>query len=212
MNYRNRLPRGLGLVVCTVALSACSVLPDSTPMAVYQLPAVSLTAIGNAASLQSHARSASSLQVDTPYSQHLLDSQRILVQPPGSYQVNVYQGAQWADTSPVMVRNRITAVLRQQIAGLIVSTDSTRLQTNWRLKGELEEFQVNYDAAVPVVHIRFNATLVQSAKERAVAAQTFTVKQPANGTQLPEVVTAFGLATDQLSAELARWLMQQPLN
>lgn len=209
MNYQYRLRRGLGLVAASLVLSACTILPESAPLAVYQLPPVSVSSGPAAAATPNTAQI---LQVDTPYSEQLLNSQRILVRPTGSRQVNVYQGAQWADTNPVLLRNRLAAVLRQQTTGLIISTDSTRVKPNWQLKGELSEFQVNYDNDVPVVHIRFNALLVQSAKDHAVVAKSFAIQQPVNGTQLPEVVTAFGLAADQLSLALARWIMQLPLN
>lgn len=208
MNHRNSLRRGLGLIVAAMALSSCSVLPDAVTLAVYQLPPTSVASVNTDSGMQATQRSAASLQVDTPYSEKLLNSQRILVRPAGSRQVNVYQGAQWADTNPVLVRNRIAAILRQQATGLIISTDSTRIQTKWRLKGELDEFQVNYDSGVPVVHIRFNAVLVQSEENRALVAQSFAIQQPVNGMQLPEVVTAFGLAIDQLSVTLARWVLQ----
>lgn len=212
MNFKSSLRRGLGLIVISMVLSACTILPDSAPMAVYQLPPVSVVAADATPSTPGKRQAVSSLQVDTPYSQHLLDSQRIVVQTSGSSQVSVYQGAQWVDTNPVLVRNRITAVLRQQIPGLIVSTDSTRLQTNWQLKGELEEFQVSYIDGVPIVHIRFNAALIQPVTNRALATHNFAVTQAVNGTQLPEVVLAFGLATDQLAAQLASWLKQQALD
>lgn len=192
--------------VIAMSLSACSILPKSEMAAVYQLPALSpAAAVAPVAARPDAAIWA--LRVDTPYSSELINSQRIVVRPPGD-KLSVYKDARWADTGPVLLRNRIVDAFRTQASAILVSSDSNRLLSDLLLQGDLGAFQVNYEQGAPVVHIQFDATLVQPADNRAVATRRFDIHQPVSGTQLPEVVSAFGLAADHLSAQLVNWVLQ----
>lgn len=69
-----------------------------------------------------------------------------------------------------------------------VSSDSN-LPADLELKGDLSAFQMEYQSGMPSVNIRFYATLVQSTRNRTVATRSFEVRQPAEGRNVPDVVT-----------------------
>ena len=77
------------------------------------------------------------------------------------------------------------------------------------LTGELRAFQSEYQNGKPVIHIRYDARLVRTLGQRIVASRSFEVSQPVDGKQVPEVVSAFGKAADQLSAQVVEWTLQQ---
>ena len=63
-----------------------------------------------------------------------------------------------------------------------------------------------------MVVIRFDARLVKSSGLRIVASRRFDISQPVNGTAVPQVVAAFGQATDALASQVVGWTLQQPLD
>ncbi len=196
----------LVLALSVVLLSACSVLPASKTLTVYQLPATTAqTPVAAVVSVQPAASWA--LRVDTPYSSQLINSQRILVQPPGDA-ISVYQGARWSDAAPVMLRDHLVDAFRAQAPRLVVSNDSSRLLYDVALAGDLSQFQVVYGASGPVVHIQLDASLVQDYGKRTLATKRFYVQQAVHGTQVPEVVVAFGVAADALATQLIAWTLQ----
>lgn len=185
-------------------LSACSVLPKADPQEIYRLPATALPH-DNAAPVNW------SLRVDTPNAERMIDSSRITVLPQGDT-VSVYKGARWSDTATKLLRNRFVDAFRDngRIAGL--SSDETSLQADYSLSGDLRAFQSVYENGQPVVVIRFDARLVQNNGLRIVASRRFDITQPVGGTTVPQVVAAFGQATDALASQLVNWTLQQPLD
>jgi len=125
--------------------------------------------------------------------------------------VSVYQGARWSDTATTLLRNRIVDAFRDngRIAGL--SSDETSLQADYSLSGDLRSFQSVYQNGQPVVVIRFDARLVKNNGLSIVASHRFDITQPVGGTSVPQVVAAFGQASDALASQLVSWTLQQPL-
>nr|WP_199045642.1 ABC-type transport auxiliary lipoprotein family protein [Dyella sp. ASV24] len=185
-------------------LSACSVLPKSEPQQIYRLPATPLPHDGGASVNWS-------LRIDTPQAERMIDSSRITVLPQGDT-ISVYKGARWSDSATTLLRNRFVDAFRDngRIAGL--SSDETSLQADYVLSGDLRAFQSVYENGQPVVVIRFDARLVKSNGLRIVASRRFDITQPVSGTAVPQVVTAFGQATDALASQLVNWTLQQPLD
>lgn len=196
----------LVLALFVALLSACSILPAPQTLKVYQLPAGTEPASSVSRAAQPAADWA--LRIDTPYSSQLINSERILVQPPGGDSTSMYQGARWSDVAPVMLRDRLVAAYRVQAPMLMVSSDSSSLLYDVLLIGDLTQFQVVYGGSGPVVHIQFDASLVQAASRRTLATRRFTEHQAVDGTQLPQVVAAFGVATDALATQMIAWTLQ----
>lgn len=185
-------------------LGACSILPKAESPDIYRLPSTPLPRDSTPAVNWS-------LRVDTPNAERMIDSSRIAVLPQGDV-VSVYQGARWSDTATTLLRNRIVDAFRDngRIAGL--SSDETSLQADYSLSGDLRSFQSVYENGQPVVVIRFDARLVKNNGLSIVATHRFDITQTVGGTSVPQVVAAFGQASDTLASQLVSWTLQQPLS
>ena len=197
------LARHLPVWTAIALLSACSVLPRAKSRDLSRLPATPLA----------HASAPPvgwSLRIDTPLAERMIDSSRITVLPQPDV-VSVYKGARWSDSATTLLRNRLIDAFRDDGRIAALSSDDNGLQADYSLSGDLRAFQSEYQGTQPVVVIRFDARLVQNNGLRIVATHRFEITQPVAGTAVPQVVTAFGQATDALANQLVAWTMQQPL-
>jgi cholesterol transport system auxiliary component len=195
------LPRLLGVTALVSLLGACSILPEAESPDFYLLPATQQPA-------RSNAEVNWSLRVSAPNASLALDSNRIAVVPQGN-QLSSYQGARWSNRAPSLLRDRLLDAFIANGSIRALSSDEASLQADLDLTGELRAFQSEYQDGRPVIHIRYDARLVRTLGQRIVASRTFEVSQPVDGKQVPEVVSAFGKAADQLSARVVEWTLQQ---
>lgn len=195
------LPRVLGAVALISLLGACSILPEAESPDFYLLPATQQPARSNAAVNWS-------LRVSAPTASLALDSNRIAVVPQGN-QLSSYQGARWSNRAPGLLRDRLLDAFTASGGIAALSSDETSLQADFDLTGELRAFQSEYQNGKPVIHIRYDARLVRTLGQRIIASRTFEVRQPVDGKQVPDVVSAFGKAADQLSDQVVQWTLQQ---
>lgn len=195
----NRL-RLLATLLLASSLVACSVLPKSQVLSTYRLPATSLPSQPTSADW--------ALRVNKPYSSQLLDSTRIAVVPPGD-QISAYQGVRWSDRAPLLLRDRLIDAFLDDGRLKAVSSDETRLQADLELDGDLRAFNSEYQNGRPVVRILFEARLVDSSSRRILASRRFEANQAASDTSVPAVVSAFGLASDQLARDVMDWTLAQ---
>lgn len=188
-----------GLLACSLALAACSILPKADPQTVYRLPPASTRAAANTSSSDPRA-----LRIATPYASRSLDSERILVLPEGNV-VKSYAGARWSDPAPVLVRDRLLEAFQADGRFGSLSGDQSNIAATVELAGSLQAFQSEYRNGVPTIVIVYDARMIDTATRRQLAAQRFSVTQAVAGSQLPEVVSAFGQASDRLAAEVVTW-------
>lgn len=186
-----------------VLMVGCSVLPKAEPEIVYVLPEQNV--VSRAAVTPSGPRW--SLRVLTPYSSRMVNSTRILVIPDGS-EISVYKGVRWADPAPIIVRNRLVNAFRGQAPIEAVSNDSSHFVADLELGGDLNRFHVVYADGAPIVDIQLDAFLINPSDLHIIATQRFSVQQPVNGKEVPEVVQAFGAASDKLATDLVAWALK----
>lgn len=189
------LPALLGL------LSACTLLPDVEPIRVFLLPAGDMPAAADATRLER------TLRIHTPQASRVLAGPRIAVVLAGN-QISAYQGARWGDAAPTLLRDRLIEAFRQSGQLSAVSSEETGLQADLALLSDLRAFQSEYVEGAPQVVIRLDAQLVSTADQRSLASRRFEIRQPSAGTQLENVVSAFGQASDELSRQLLAWTRQ----
>jgi cholesterol transport system auxiliary component len=189
-------------------LAGCSVLPKSTPVDLYQLPST-LPLLAPSASRT--APRPESLRVTRPAAGTLLAGQRIIVLPAGD-RVSHYKGAQWSEPAPLLLRNRLLDALRHDGRLATLSSDDRMLQADFELDGELRAFQSVYQDGSPQVLLQLDLRLVQPATQRIVASRRFEQLQPASGSALPAVVSAFGQASDRLALQVVDWSVEQIAN
>ena len=195
MNLRH----GCVVIALGVLLGSCSILPRSEAPNVYLLPATPVEPTTQ------QAVRYQSLRIVTPDAARPLDSTRIAVLPEGNI-ITSYQGARWSDSAPRLLRDRLLDAFRTDGRFAALSSDDAQLQADLELTGDLRAFQSEYVHGVPVVVIRYDAQLVQRRSQKIMAARRFDIRQPVAGKEVPQVVTAFGQATDQLAAQVISWV------
>ena len=188
-----------GLISTALWLSACTIFPEATPQTRYNLPAAALQPIATTQN--------STLYVALPQANRLINSNYILVQPNGT-QMQSYKGAQWADTAPVLLRERFVQALTDAALFQAVTGDAA-LNTPLALEGYLANFEVQYQDGQPVIRIQYEGKVVDRQSSSIMRSQRFVISQPAAATDIDAVITAFGLAADELSLQVLAWLQQQ---
>jgi cholesterol transport system auxiliary component len=190
----------LGGTVAALAMACmagCSILPKAESPDVYLLPVVTGVAHGGEGLSWS-------LRVVTPQASNPIDSNRIAVVPTTN-QITSYQGARWADRLPVLFRNRLMDAFRQDARVASVSSDDANLQATMELDSQLGSFQSEYENGAPVAVIGLDAQLVATHDHRILASRHFQVREPVQGKAVPQVVEAFGRATNKVAVELVAW-------
>ena len=180
--------------------TACSVLPQAESLTYYQLPAVALTAQQAPA-----AHKQLIIQVNRPHAERLLASSRITVLPQGN-ELSAYKGVRWGDDVPALLRNRLADALRDAAQFRAVVLDSESVIADLELGGTLGAFQVEYIQGAPRVRIQFDALLRNQRSGELLQTRRFVVQQDVVGTAVPQVVEAFGQASDALSLQVSQWL------
>lgn len=191
------------LVAGFALTSACSILPKTEPSDVYRLPA----APGSTALPRSTAL-AWSLRLAKPQAGDMLNSAKIAVIPQGDL-ISSYKASRWSDPVPILLRNRLLDGFAQDGRVHLLSTDDSNLQTDLELGGNLQAFQTEYQGNAAQVVIRLNALLVRGNDQRILASRRFEVRQPLNDVMVPAVVAGFGQASDQLTAQVIAWTIEQ---
>jgi cholesterol transport system auxiliary component len=200
--FAQRSAGWLGLIV-VLTISSCSILPPKETPDVYVLPHAAQTASANNGSQLDWQ-----LRVDTPEATGMLAGNGIVVMPePGK--VTVYKGAQWSDSAPVLLRERLVdAFLATHRLPAVVS-EADSLHADFVLGGDLRAFQSEYRNGSPMVIVRFDAQLRRGGSRTVLAARSFEVTTTPSGAAEPQVVQAFGQACDQLSAQVVEWTLAQ---
>ncbi|CNF75099.1 ABC-type transport auxiliary lipoprotein family protein [Yersinia bercovieri] len=204
IRYLGRRTWLLMLSMLAMLLSACTILPTAPVSQVYLLPVPPATNAPRAQSVNW------SLRVSQPATSQFLNSSRIAVQPQGQ-EIAVYQNSRWSDPAPILVRNRLIQEFRADGRIRAVSSDDDSLQADVELSGDLSAFQGVYLTDKSEVLIRFDARLVRISDRRIIATRHFEIRQPIKGTEMNEVVQAFGLASDQLATQVLNWMLQHSI-
>lgn len=198
---RYTLPLLLTLVV--LSLSGCSLLIERSPVTLFDLPAEALTSAvdaDNATDL--------TLRVATPGASGLLVSPRILVVPQ-PHQPQVYAGARWANSMPQLLRDRmIDAFQNDGRLPRLIHAESM-VSADVELISNLRTFHSEYTSGSPEAVVRLDVRLVDARSQRLIAGQRFTQRQTASSEAIPDVIGAFGAASDALMRELVDWTLIQ---
>jgi cholesterol transport system auxiliary component len=185
-----------------LALAGCSVLGgDKEPVTIYA-PQVRVAAD------PAWPQVAWQLAIVKPNAARIVDSPRINVRPtPGELQV--YRGASWAQPATDMLEDALVQGFQDsgRIAGVARVGDGIR--ADYKLAVDLRRFEADYAGGdVPAATIELNAKLLDNLDQHVVASRTLQVAQPAGGTDVAAVSTAFQQALTQVSTELVGWTLR----
>lgn len=201
MNVINRRLYSLWLLFGSVALSACTILPEPRAFDIYRLPPSTVTA-------SNEAPVDWGLRILRPASNDLLGGSRIAVLP-DAHRLSVYEGARWNSPAPELWRDHLLDAFHNDGRVRKLSSDSQVLEADLELSGMLRAFQTEYRDGGPEVVIRLDANLVDIRSRRILASQRFNVTEAVHDEQLPHVIEAFGRASDTLAAEIIDWTLRE---
>lgn|SRR5690554_6164404 len=191
----------VALFTALLGLGACTVLPESEALSVYQFPSPP------AGSASSEPRLPLSLRVNTPQAGYAFSGPRIMVVTADN-QLQSYKGVRWSDPSPQLLREYLAVSLQRSGALSSVTTDEHALHADVHLDTNLRRFQLNTDDT-PRIVIELDARLVNPESRRIYVNHSFLVQQPVTSTQITDVVQGYGQATEELTRQLLAWTRQQ---
>jgi cholesterol transport system auxiliary component len=147
------------------------------------------------------------LSVSRPTAARVIDSPRIAVRPAPN-ELQVYRGASWSQPPADLVETTVLRALEDSGKILSVARSGVGIRADYKLVMDLRRFEADYaGAAAPSAVIELNAKLLHAAEQRVVASRTFVQSQPAAGTELPQVTTAFDQALERLTSEVVGWTL-----
>jgi cholesterol transport system auxiliary component len=190
------------LVTLLMGVSACSLTPSPESITTYRLT-VELP-LNPKQSIQPLNLS---LRVNKPNASGYLATTRIVVMTENN-QLSVYKGAQWHETTPLMVRNHLLDTFRQTQLISFISGDDKQLAAQVELDSDLRAFQTEYRKEKHLISLTLAARLVNPKEKKIIASQVFNEQISAKSEQLSDVMDAFVVAQNQLSQSVVRWTYQ----
>lgn len=177
-------------------LSACNVLPERTPVDLFQLPASSINTSASA-SIEG------GLRLMTPDTSDALNGSRLLTLQDNTFQA--WPAARWSAPIPQLWRDWLLDAFWRDGRFQGLSTDSTVLQSQFAINGMLRALHTELIAGQQTAVIRFDAQLIDTASRTILASQRFEAREPLRSQNAPAAVAALGVAADRLSRELIDW-------
>lgn len=183
-------------------LSACSILPKSPTLTVYQLPQREIQS-------QSVSSVNEVLRVAIPYSRNYLDTQRIVVVTP-ERSLAVVDGIRWEDLSPIVFRDSLIRALRSAGIYRAVINDDTS-SGDYSLRSDLQDFQLDHSVqpAEAVISLDANLTNLKNI-DQATNTRSFSARSPLRAESNEAVIEAFAEANHQIQQQIIQWLSTQP--
>jgi len=188
------------LLMSLLLVTGCSLTPASDPITTLTLKATP-TINSQITPLNM------SLRINKPNASGYLASARILVMT-DKHQLSLYKGAQWNETTPLLIRNHLMDSFRQTNVISFISTDDKRIAASVELDSDLRAFQLEYQQGKPVILIKLVVRLIDANQKRIIANQTFTQSIDASSSELNSVVDAFAHAQNSLSQSVVVWTQQ----
>lgn len=199
----NRLTLATGLLAGLLSLSACTLLPESEPLAVYQFPQPAM--VGGSAQNGQHLYL--SLRIDTPQAGYAHSGPRLIVQTPDN-QLLGYKGVRWSDPTPTLLREYLALAFQRQGALRAVTTDENALHADIHLSSDVRRFQI-VASGEPHILIELQARLVNPESRRTYVSHDFSVQQPIASTSVEHVLKGYDQASAALATQLIDWAVPQ---
>lgn len=196
-----RLILASSMLAGLLTLSACTLIPESEALKVYQFPQPA----------QSDTRTAQppsvSLRVDTPQAGYAYSGPRLMVQTEAD-QLLSYKGVRWSDPTPTLLREYLALAFQRQGAMSTVTTDENALYADVHLGSDLRRFQV-VDSNEPHILIELQARLINPESRRVYVSHDFIVRQPISNTSIQQVIEGYEQASAELATQLLDWAVPQ---
>ena len=149
------------------------------------------------------------LTIEEPLASGGLDSNRIALYP-HSTRIKFFANARWAERAPKMLQTLLVESFENTDKIIAVGRQSIGLRSDYTLKTEVREFQVehNSEAQTYVIRVRVNAKLVQQPKRVIVGSHSFEHTVEIDDTSdMDSIVIAFDQATGRVLKKLVEWTL-----
>ncbi len=189
------------LLLPIALICACSILPSSAPVNIYQLPQPTFK------QTTSQQVKNIALRINLPNTNLQINSQRIIVLPEPNL-VSSYQGSRWNDVAPNILKDRIISGFISDGRIKSVNSGDSGLYADLEIDSYLQSFQTEYVSGSPQVVIRYEAKLVNPNTRKVVSSRRFEIIEIPAGVNVPQIISAFGQATDKLNNQLIEWTIK----
>ena len=184
------------LVLCeALLLGACSTLISSPTLATYDLTAPTQVAAGGNGRAQ--------IMVAEPTALQAINSERILVHPPGG-EITYLPGAQWADRLPALVQARLIQTFENAHRIGMVGRPDDKFTPDDVLSTDIRDFQIEAGGG-PVAVVTIAARIVNQRTGRISAANLFSARVPAPGTNGQQATAALDQALRKVLVDILAW-------
>ncbi|MGA7279433.1 MAG: ABC-type transport auxiliary lipoprotein family protein [Desulfocapsaceae bacterium] len=149
------------------------------------------------------------LIIEEPVAAGGLDTSRIALRPHAT-QLQFYADARWTERAPKMVQTLLVESFENTNKIISVGRQSIGLRSDFTLKTELREFQVEQspDSENMNVRVRINAKLVQQPTRVIIGSQSFEyARETPSDSTMDEIVVAFDIATGKVIKRLVEWTL-----
>ena len=149
------------------------------------------------------------LIIEEPVAAGGLDTSRIALRPHAT-QLQFYADARWTERAPKMVQTLLVESFENTNKIISVGRQSIGLRSDFTLKTELREFQVEQspDSENMSVRVRINAKLVQQPTRVIIGSQSFEyARETPSDSTMDEIVVAFDIATGKVIKRLVEWTL-----
>ena len=188
------------LVLASMLLTACSVLPDAPQVALHD-PVTHFAAVKNPQPVN-WSLSLARTQVSGP-----LATPSILVRPTPD-QIEVYPAAQWSEPPAVLLEHALMQALEADGRIVAISRVGTGLSHDFELEGQLRAFQMDVHAG-PTAVLRVKYDLIGVRDGRVLASRVFEHEQPADGRSVEAAVSALTASLESLMPQVVAWIVAQ---
>ena len=149
------------------------------------------------------------LIIEEPVAAGGLDTSRMALRPHAT-QLQFYADARWTERAPKMVQTLLVESFENTNKIISVGRQSIGLRSDFTLKTELREFQVEQspDSENMSVRVRINAKLVKQPTRVIIGSQSFEyARETPSDSTMDEIVVAFDIATGKVIKRLVEWTL-----
>ncbi|MEJ2136887.1 MAG: ABC-type transport auxiliary lipoprotein family protein [Desulfofustis sp.] len=151
------------------------------------------------------------LTIEEPLASGGLDNNRIALHP-HSTRIKYFANARWSERAPKMLQTLLVESFENANKIVAVGRQSIGLRSDYTLKTELREFQVEHDAEAKIftVRVRINAKLVQQPKRNIVGSHSFEhTVEITDDSGMDSIIIAFDQAAGRVLKKLVEWTLQK---
>ena len=149
------------------------------------------------------------LIIEEPIAAGGLDNNRIALRPHAT-KLQFFANTRWTERAPKMLQTLLVESFENTNKIISVGRQSIGLRSDFTLKTELREFQVEQDpeSNTSTIRVRINAKLVQQPNRVIVGSQSFESRLDIQkGGGMNDIVIAFDTATGKVIKKLVEWTL-----